>query len=204
MYALSNLLINKNVWRVGTNIKVLDKAVQLPKLGLVKCHISKEVKGRILSATVSQNPSGKYFVSLCCTDVEMETLPTTGAMIGIDMGLKAFAITSDGMEYPNHKHRARKNLPSSSGSCPENQRGVTAGRKRESRWPGLSPTLPGASSGGSWSIRRGGMGNSWSRWTASFHPVSYAPLAALNGPAQRICPCESGFAPSAALSMTGM
>ena len=104
MYALSNLLINKNVWRVGTNIKVLDKAVQLPKLGLVKCHISKEVKGRILSATVSQNPSGKYFVSLCCTDVEMETLPTTGAMIGIDMGLKAFAITSDGVEYPNHKH----------------------------------------------------------------------------------------------------
>ncbi len=64
--------------------------------------------------------------------------------------------------------------------------------------------VPGASSGGSWSTRRGGMGNSWSRWTASFHPVSYAPLAALNGPAQRICPCESGFAPSAALSMTGM
>lgn len=32
--------------------------------------ISKEVKGRILSATVSQNPSGKYFVALCCTDVE--------------------------------------------------------------------------------------------------------------------------------------
>ena len=25
-------------------------------------------------------------------------------MIGIDMGLKAFAITSDGVEYPNHKH----------------------------------------------------------------------------------------------------
>ncbi|MCI8477277.1 MAG: transposase, partial [Oscillospiraceae bacterium] len=48
--------------------------------------------------------SGKYFVSLCCTDVEMETLPTTGAMIGIDMGLKAFAITSHGVEYPNHKH----------------------------------------------------------------------------------------------------
>ena len=47
---------------VGTNIKVLDKAVQLPKLGRVKCRISKEVKGRVLSATVSRNPSGKYFV----------------------------------------------------------------------------------------------------------------------------------------------
>lgn len=92
---------------VGTNIKVLDNAVQLPKLGLVKCHISKEVRGRILSATVSQNPSGKYFIALCCTDVEIEPLPSTGAVVGIDMGLKAFAITSDGMEYPNPKYLAK-------------------------------------------------------------------------------------------------
>jgi len=88
---------------VGTNIKVLGNAVQLPKLGLVKCRISKEVRGRILSATVSQNPNGKYFVALCCTDVEIEPLPSTGAVVGLDMGLKSFAITSDGVEYPNHK-----------------------------------------------------------------------------------------------------
>lgn len=92
---------------VGTNIKILDKAVQLPKLGKVKCRVSKEVKGRILSATVSRNPSGKYFVSLCCTDVEMEALPSTGAAVGLDMGIKSFAVTSDGMEYPNHKYLAK-------------------------------------------------------------------------------------------------
>lgn len=88
---------------VGTNIKVLEKAVQLPKLGLVKCCVSKEVMGRILSATVSQSPSGKYFVALCCTDVDIETLPSTGAVVGLDMGLKSFAVTSNGVEYPNHK-----------------------------------------------------------------------------------------------------
>lgn len=88
---------------VGSNIKVLDGAVQLPKLGRVKCRISKPVEGRILSATVSQTPSGKYFVALCCTDVEMEPLPSTGAVVGIDMGLKSFAVTSDGEEYPNPK-----------------------------------------------------------------------------------------------------
>lgn len=92
---------------VGGNIKVLDKAVQLPKLGLVKCRVSKAVKGRILSATVSRNPSGKYFVSLCCTDVALEPLPATGAAVGLDMGLKSFAVTSDGVEYPNHKYLAR-------------------------------------------------------------------------------------------------
>jgi putative transposase len=89
---------------VGTNIKVLEDAVQLPKLGKVKCRISREVKGRILSATVSHTPSGKYFVALCCTDVELEPLPSTGTVVGLDMGIKSFAVTSDGMEYPNPKY----------------------------------------------------------------------------------------------------
>ena len=89
---------------VGTNIKIFDGYVQLPKLGLVKCRVSTQVQGRILSATVSQNPSGKYFVSICCTDVDIEPLPATGAAVGIDMGLKSFAITSDGVEYPNHRY----------------------------------------------------------------------------------------------------
>ena len=70
----------------------------------MKCRVSKQVQGRILSATVSQNPSGKYFVSLCCTDVEIDPLPSTGAAVGIDVGLKSFAITSDGVEYPNHRY----------------------------------------------------------------------------------------------------
>lgn len=78
--------------------------VRLPKLGFVKCRVSKEVKGRILSATVSQNPSGKYFVALCCADVEIEPFPHTGEVVGLDMGLKAFAVASNGAEYPNHKY----------------------------------------------------------------------------------------------------
>lgn len=92
---------------VGTNIKVLEGVVQLPKLGKVKCRISKHVEGRILSATVSQTPSGKYFVALCCTDIDIEPLSSTGAAVGIDMGLKALAITSDGVEYPNRKYLSK-------------------------------------------------------------------------------------------------
>ena len=90
--------------RVGENIAVVGNKVKLPKLGLVKCAVSKEVKGRILSATVSQAPSGKYFVSLCCTDVEIAPLPSTGAVVGVDLGIKALATTSDGVSYANNKH----------------------------------------------------------------------------------------------------
>lgn len=90
--------------RVGENIAVVGNKVKLPKVGLVKCAVSKEVKGRILSATVSQVPSGKYYVSLCCTDVEIEPLPKTGAVVGVDLGIKALATTSDGVVYPNNKY----------------------------------------------------------------------------------------------------
>ena len=90
--------------RVGKNIDVVGDKVKLPKLGLVKCAIRKEVKGRILSATVSQNPSGKYFVSLCCTDVAIGPLPQTGEVVGVDLGIKALATTSEGKSYPNNKY----------------------------------------------------------------------------------------------------
>lgn len=98
---------------VGTNIKMIDnKHLQLPKLGSVRCKFSKQVQGRILSATVSRNPAGKYFVSLCCTDVDIHPLPVTGAVVGVDLGIKDLAITSDGIKYPNNKYtyKAEKRL----------------------------------------------------------------------------------------------
>ena len=90
--------------RVGGNISVLEKHVKLPKLGLVKAAVSKKVQGRILSATVSQNPSGKYYVSICCTDVEIEKYESTGLVVGLDMGLTELVVTSEGDVFPNHKH----------------------------------------------------------------------------------------------------
>lgn len=91
-------------YRTKQDIEMTGNAIKLTKLGLVKCHVSTEVKGRILNATISQNPSGYYFVTLCCTDVEIEPLPSTGAVIGVDVGIKSFAITSDGVEYPSNKY----------------------------------------------------------------------------------------------------
>lgn len=92
---------------VGTNIKMIAKAIQLPKLGLVKCKVSKQIDGRILNATISQNPGGKYFVSVCCTDVEIQQYLSTGSVVGIDLGIKEFAITSDGEHFANPKYLSK-------------------------------------------------------------------------------------------------
>ena len=64
-------------------------------------------QGRILNATISQEPSGKYFVSLCCTDVDIKLLEKTGNSVGIDLGIKEFCITSDGEMIPNPKYLKR-------------------------------------------------------------------------------------------------
>ena len=94
------------------NITVFDKAIQLPKLGKVKCRVSREVKGRILNATISQAPSGKYFVSLCCTGVEIPQLHKTEQDIGIDLGVKKIITLSDGtkIENPKYFHKSERRL----------------------------------------------------------------------------------------------
>ena len=86
------------------NIQVLSNKIKLPKLKLVKCKVSKQIEGRILSATISQNPSGKYFVSICCTDINIPNLNKTGTVIGIDLGLKEFLVTSDNQHISNPKY----------------------------------------------------------------------------------------------------
>jgi putative transposase len=86
------------------NIQVYDSKIKLPKLGLIKCKVSKQIEGRILNVTISQNPSGKYFVSVCCTDVEIPQYSSTGTVVGIDLGIKEFAITSDEQHIDNPKY----------------------------------------------------------------------------------------------------
>ena len=53
---------------------------------------------------MSQEPSGKYFVSLCCADIDIEPFDKTGNAVGIDLGIKEFCITSDGEMIPNPKY----------------------------------------------------------------------------------------------------
>ena len=61
-------------------------------------------QGRIISATIIQVPSGKYYISLCCTDVEVKKLERTNKNVGIDLGIKDFAITSDETIIENPKY----------------------------------------------------------------------------------------------------
>lgn len=87
-----------------TNIKVLfdENKIQLPKLKLVRARLSRPFIGQIKQATVSQTPTGKYFVSVL-VETEHNPLPSTDKTIGVDLGIKDLLITSDGKKYDNKR-----------------------------------------------------------------------------------------------------
>ena len=97
---------------VNGNFKVTDKYITLPKIGLVKVKKHRDFEGIIKSVTVSKNPSGKYYVSVLVDCEEQEKLPKSENEIGIDLGIKEFAITSDGemIENPKYLRKSEKKL----------------------------------------------------------------------------------------------
>lgn len=81
-----------------------NRKIKLPKLKWIKARGMPNITGKIKSVVVSQAPSRKYFVSVLVDKEDEQPLPKTGAAVGIDLGLKEFAITSDGIKYDNPKY----------------------------------------------------------------------------------------------------
>lgn len=79
-----------------------NNKIKLPKLKWIKSKVHRQFIGMIKSATISQAPSGKYFVSILA-DCENFQMKPTGAMVGIDLGIKDLLITSDGDKFENPK-----------------------------------------------------------------------------------------------------
>lgn len=86
----------------GGNIHIKDGKIKLPKIGYIKLRQHREFDGLIKSCTISKVPSGKYFISIL-VDEENYQLPKNNHKVGIDVGLKDFAITSDGEVFSNPK-----------------------------------------------------------------------------------------------------
>ena len=83
------------------------RRIKLPKIGWVKYGNNRKFEGNVRSVTVSVTPSGKYHVSVLVDDGKEipEKLPVTfDTTIGIDMGIKDFAVCSNGDTYENPRH----------------------------------------------------------------------------------------------------
>jgi putative transposase len=112
-----------------------SRGVKLPgNIGVVKAKIHRPIEGKIKTVTVSKTPSGKYFASIL-TEVEGEKPSSTdGKIYGVDLGLKHFAVVSDGekvSKYDNPKHIAKheKNLKRKQQKLARKQKGSNSRNK---------------------------------------------------------------------------
>lgn len=83
---------------------VNDGRIRLTKIGWVDFIQHRPFEGEIRTATVSKTPAGNYFVSILVKD-EKELpakLPVAEqTTVGVDMGLKTFAVLYDGQQFQN-------------------------------------------------------------------------------------------------------
>ena len=85
-------------------ISVDENFVKIPKLkSKIKIVLHRQFKGLIKSATISKTPSNQYYISIL-VDTENIQLPKNDNKIGIDLGLKEFAICSNGDRFGNPKN----------------------------------------------------------------------------------------------------
>jgi putative transposase len=97
--------------RYPQRVKYEGNRTYLPKVGWVKTIFHRPLEGTPKSVTVSKTKSGKYFVSVLC-EVEIPDPPRRSGEVGVDVGLKYFAVTSDGGFFspPQHLLNAEKRL----------------------------------------------------------------------------------------------
>lgn len=101
---------------INGNISVVGNFLKLPKMGLVRVKFHRQIPEchKIKSVTFSQDPSGKYYVSIL-TEYEAnipERTLDTGKALGLDYSSPYFYVDSQGVEadMPNFYRRAEQRL----------------------------------------------------------------------------------------------
>lgn len=99
----------------GVSINFANHKVRLPKIGWVNFYKNQEFIGKIGTVTISKSSTGKYYMSILVDDGR--ELPAKAPInyetsVGIDVGIKDFAVLSNGQvfENPRHLEKAEKRL----------------------------------------------------------------------------------------------
>lgn len=84
------------------HVYISDNAIKIPKMGWIKANIHRQFNGKIKKVTISKTRTNKYFASVL-VEQEIVELPKLNSNIGIDLGIKDYAICSNGDIIQNPK-----------------------------------------------------------------------------------------------------
>lgn len=96
---------NSDSFRVPASFKLSNKGIKLPKIGWIRWKVDRKISGKAKSVTVKQDGDRWVAVVLCeVPDVEQRQMFADSEIIGIDVGIKDFAVLSNGDKIANPKH----------------------------------------------------------------------------------------------------
>ena len=84
-----------------------NNTVKLPKLGVVKAELHRKFEGELKTATISKSCTGKYYISILVdngAELPAKQPFTEVTTIGVDVGIKDFAVLSTGEKIENPKY----------------------------------------------------------------------------------------------------
>jgi putative transposase len=81
--------------------KLQGKYLFVRNVGVFKLFLSRPVEGIIKTITIERALTGKWFACFSCNDTKEASLVSTNREIGIDMGIKAFCVDSEGNKFDN-------------------------------------------------------------------------------------------------------
>ena len=95
---------DKQSFRVPQHFSLTeDRKLKIPKMSPISIVIHRAIEGEMKSVTISKSPTGKYYASIL-VEYEHKPVALNGEKIGMDLGLKDFAITSSGDKHSNPKY----------------------------------------------------------------------------------------------------
>lgn len=103
----TNCIRNSYKGKEYSNIKLdlKKKEIKLPKLGKVKMRgyrNLKEISDKIINATITKEPTGKYYVSVVVEETKPKVEKVNPkSIVGIDLGIHSLIVTSNGEEFEN-------------------------------------------------------------------------------------------------------
>jgi len=83
--------------------KINVDSIKLSKIGKIKTIFHRNVEGNIKTVSVRKNPTNKWYISISCEEVPVRCLNKSEKCVGIDVGLKSFAVFSDETVIENPK-----------------------------------------------------------------------------------------------------
>jgi len=87
----------------GDGIKLKNNKLYIQNVGSIRIKLHRELEGKIKTVTIKRQNS-KFYASFSCDEVPQNILPKSTKEIGIDVGIKSFAVMSDGKVVDNPKY----------------------------------------------------------------------------------------------------